>query len=120
MDYLKNRQVSLFLRKKQNACITKNNKIYYFRYSSFCYILFPSFWTFRLVAYSSLIIIFYALYSYFILNRTITSWTSQIISFMFIGGVQLLSIGIIGEYISRMNRNILDRPLYIVKETNIK
>jgi dolichol-phosphate mannosyltransferase len=68
----------------------------------------------------SLFIIFYALYSYFILNRTITGWTSQIISVMFIGGVQLLSIGIIGEYISRMNRNILDRPLYIIKDTNIK
>lgn len=66
----------------------------------------------------SFLIILYALYSHFILDRTITGWTSLIISSMFLGGVQLLSIGIIGEYISRINRNVLDRPLYIVEEQN--
>lgn len=30
-----------------------------------------------------------------------------------------MTIGIIGEYISRINNNVLDRPLYIIKETNI-
>jgi len=39
---------------------------------------------------------------------------------MFIGGIQLIAIGIIGEYISRMSTNIRQRPLYIVKETNVK
>lgn len=68
----------------------------------------------------SFVIILYAIYSYFVLNRTITGWTSLIISSMFIGGVQLISVGIIGEYISRINRNVLKRPLYIVERTNIK
>jgi glycosyltransferase involved in cell wall biosynthesis len=68
----------------------------------------------------SFVIILYAIYSHFILHRTITGWTSLIISTMFIGGVQLLSIGIIGEYISRINNNVLQRPLYIVERTNIK
>jgi len=67
----------------------------------------------------SIIVIFYALYSYFILNRVISGWTSLIISTMFIGGIQLLSIGIIGEYISRINNNVRNRPLYIVEKTNI-
>jgi dolichol-phosphate mannosyltransferase len=52
--------------------------------------------------------------------RTITGWTSLIISSTFIGGVQLLSIGIIGEYISRMNKNILNRPLYVVESSNLE
>ncbi len=68
----------------------------------------------------SFLIILYALFSYFFLEKTITGWTSIIISTMFIGGIQLISIGVIGEYISRMNKNILNRPLYIIDETNCK
>lgn len=67
----------------------------------------------------SLFIIFYALYAHFILKQTITGWTSIIISSMFIGGIQLLSIGIIGEYIGRINKNLINRPLYIVEDSNI-
>ncbi|RPH29678.1 MAG: glycosyltransferase [Bacteroidales bacterium] len=65
-------------------------------------------------------IILYALYSHYFLHQTITGWTSLIISSMFIGGIQLLSIGIIGEYISRINSNVRNRPLYIVENTNIE
>ena len=68
----------------------------------------------------SFLIILYAIFSHFILAQTIRGWTSLIICCMFIGGIQLISIGIIGEYISRMNKNILNRPLYIVGKTNIK
>lgn len=68
----------------------------------------------------SFIIILYAIFSHFFLKETITGWTSLIISSMFIGGVQLISIGIIGEYISRINKNVLQRPLYIVWETNLE
>lgn len=68
----------------------------------------------------SFLIILYAVFSHFILDRTITGWTSIIISSMFIGGVQLISIGIIGEYINRINKNILNRPLYIIESTNLK
>lgn len=67
----------------------------------------------------SFIIILYAIFSHFFLKQTITGWTSLIISSMFIGGVQLISIGVIGEYIARINKNILNRPLYLIKETNI-
>lgn len=66
------------------------------------------------------LIILYALYSHFFLHHTITGWTSLIISSMFIGGIQLLSIGIIGEYISRINTNVQNRPLYIIDKTNIE
>ncbi len=71
------------------------------------------------ISFISFVIILYAIYSYFILNRTITDWTSLIISSMFIGGVQLISIGVIGEYISRIDKNVLKRPLYIVEKSNI-
>jgi glycosyltransferase involved in cell wall biosynthesis len=66
------------------------------------------------------LIIVYALYAHWVLDKTITGWTSIIISTMFIGGIQLISIGIIGEYISRINDNVRQRPLYIIGETNIE
>ncbi len=72
------------------------------------------------ISFISFLVILYAIFSHFILERTITGWTSLIISSMFIGGVQLISVGIIGEYISRINKNVQNRPLYIVSETNIE
>ena len=71
------------------------------------------------ISFVSFIIILYAIYAHFILDRTITGWTSLIVSSMFIGGVQLISIGMIGEYISRINKNVLKRPLYIIEKSNI-
>jgi dolichol-phosphate mannosyltransferase len=73
-----------------------------------------------LISLFSFVIILYAIFAHFFLKMTITGWTSLIISSMFIGGIQLLSVGIIGEYISRINNNVKDRPLYIVEETNIE
>ncbi len=64
------------------------------------------------------IIILYALYSKFILEEVVTGWTSIMISSMFIGGVQLLCIGIIGEYISRIAVDVKKRPSFVVEETN--
>ena len=68
----------------------------------------------------SFLIILYALFSYFVLHNTISGWTSLIISTMFIGGIQLISLGIMGEYVSRINKNVLNRPLYIVEKTNME
>lgn len=67
----------------------------------------------------SFIIILYALYSKFILKEVVTGWTSLIISTMFIGGVQLLCIGIIGEYISRISADVKKRPSFVIDETNL-
>lgn len=73
-----------------------------------------------LMSFIALIVLLYAAYSFFILKHTITGWTSLIMSSMLIGGVQLISLGIIGQYMSRINKNILNRPLYIVNTSNIK
>ncbi len=67
----------------------------------------------------SFIIILYALYSKFILKEVVTGWTSLIISTMFIGGIQLLCIGIIGEYISRISADVKKRPSFVIDETNL-
>jgi dolichol-phosphate mannosyltransferase len=46
-------------------------------------------------------------------------WASLMITIVFLGGIQLIGIGIIGEYISRIHTNVRQRPLYIIEETNI-
>ena len=73
-----------------------------------------------LISLFSLAVICYALFAHFILKHTITGWTSLIISVMFVGGIQLFSIGIIGEYLSRIHKNVKQRPLYIISETNLE
>ncbi len=62
----------------------------------------------------------YALYSRFISKSYVPGWTSLMLAVMFIGGVQLICIGIIGEYISRLSANVRNRPLYIMSDTNIE
>lgn len=68
----------------------------------------------------SFIIIVYAIGAYFIDRYTVPGWASTIVSITFLGGVQLLSLGIIGEYISRIINNVRNRPLYVVDQTDIK
>ncbi len=65
-------------------------------------------------------IMLYALYIRFFHNDYVQGWTSMILSIMFIGGIQLICVGIIGEYISRISTNIRQRPLYVTNKTNIK
>jgi glycosyltransferase involved in cell wall biosynthesis len=71
-----------------------------------------------IMSFIAFIISLFAVYSHYMLDRTVTGWTSLIISSMVIGGVQLMSTGLIGEYISRINKNVLKRPLYIIERTN--
>ena len=72
-----------------------------------------------LVSLIAFFIMLYALYSRFIANDYVPGWTSLIISVMFIGGIQLIGIGIIGEYIGRISANIRNRPLYVVDQSNV-
>jgi polyisoprenyl-phosphate glycosyltransferase len=66
------------------------------------------------------LVILYALYAKFVLGEAITGWTSIIISAMFIGGIQLLAIGIIGEYIGRIAGDVRRRPDYIIRKRKIR
>jgi dolichol-phosphate mannosyltransferase len=72
-----------------------------------------------LVSFVAFLVILFALYSRFILNDYEKGWTSLILCVLFIGGIQMIAIGIIGEYLSRMNTDIRQRPLYIIKESNL-
>jgi hypothetical protein len=46
----------------------------------------------------------------------VPGYASLIVSVMFLGGVQLLSLGVLGEYIGRIFAEVKRRPLYLVAE----
>jgi dolichol-phosphate mannosyltransferase len=57
----------------------------------------------------------FALVAYF-KGNTVPGWTSLIIAIMFLGGSQLLAIGLLGEYIASLFTETKQRPLYLVNE----
>ena len=58
----------------------------------------------------------WTLYVRLFTDETVAGWTSVIVVVLFLGGVQLLSLGIIGQYVGRIFDEVKERPLYFVAE----
>ena len=75
----------------------------------------------RMISMSGLIIslfgLIYLIYTLFekIKGKTVPGWTSIIASVWLLGGMQLLSIGLIGEYIGNIYKEVKQRPKYIIE-----
>jgi polyisoprenyl-phosphate glycosyltransferase len=67
---------------------------------------------------ASVLYIPYVIYSYYF-GHAISGWASVIVTIAFFGGLQLTILGIIGIYLGKLFMQAKDRPLYIVKETNL-
>jgi len=65
---------------------------------------------------SFLMIIFYVIKKIVLPETVIQGWTSTIILILFLGGIQLISVGIIGLYIGRIYKEVKRRPLYVITE----
>lgn len=70
-----------------------------------------------LVSLSALAYMLYLLLARAFGDTTIQGWTSTVVIVLFLGGIQLLSLGIIGEYIGRIFDEVKQRPQYVVSET---
>lgn len=66
----------------------------------------------------SLIMLLYFLIIFFI-GKTVTGWATIVVSVWALGGLQLLSIGVIGEYIGKIYLETKERPKFII-ETNLE
>jgi len=49
-------------------------------------------------------------------GRTVEGWTGIMATVLFLGGVQLLCVGLLGEYVGRIYEEVKGRPLYVVHE----
>ena len=58
----------------------------------------------------------YVVGRYFLGSYVVLGWTSLIATVLFMGGIQLSVIGIIGEYLGRLYVEVKKRPLYIVRD----
>lgn len=47
-------------------------------------------------------------------EHTVEGWTFIVISIFFVGGIQLIMLGVLGSYISRIYTEVQDRPLYSI------
>ncbi|OFX60614.1 MAG: glycosyl transferase family 2 [Bacteroidetes bacterium GWB2_41_8] len=71
------------------------------------------------IAVLSFIYGLYAAYIHIFTDLAITGWTSVILSVLFVGGINLLMLGIIGEYLGKLFIENKRRPNYLISETNL-
>jgi dolichol-phosphate mannosyltransferase len=69
-----------------------------------------------ITALGAAILIFYTLFVT-AQGTTVKGWPSTIVIMLFLGSIQLIAIGIIGEYLGRIYEEVKRRPLYIIDKS---
>jgi polyisoprenyl-phosphate glycosyltransferase len=75
----------------------------------------------RIASYTGVIVFLVGLaYAVFaiiqhVTGKTVPGWTSLLVTVLLLGGIQLLSLGVIGEYLARIFNESKSRPLYFIK-----
>ncbi len=67
-----------------------------------------------LVSLGSFMVTLWVLWVHFFTDQGVPGWASTALPIYFLGGIQLLSLGIIGEYLAKMYTEIKARPRYII------
>jgi glycosyltransferase involved in cell wall biosynthesis len=49
-------------------------------------------------------------------NNTVSGWTSLVMSIWFLGGLQLIAIGMVGQYIGKIYLETKARPKFIIEQ----
>jgi dolichol-phosphate mannosyltransferase len=68
------------------------------------------------VSFASFAYAAYAVYLKIVTGESLPGWASLMVAVVFLGGVQLLCLGILGEYVGRIFEEVKARPLYLVAD----
>ncbi len=69
-----------------------------------------------IVSLAAFVLGLFYIVTFFLRHKPITGFTTTITAVLFLGGVQLICVGILGEYIGRIYEEVKQRPLYIVQD----
>jgi glycosyltransferase involved in cell wall biosynthesis len=58
----------------------------------------------------------YLVVDYWLYGNSVSGWTTIVAALMFFAGINLLSLGVVGEYVGRIFDEVKGRPLYVVRE----
>lgn len=72
-----------------------------------------------ILSFIAFILIFFIILKNILYSDPVAGWTSTICGILLLGGIQLFSIGILGKYLEKTYLEIKNRPIFIVKESNI-
>jgi polyisoprenyl-phosphate glycosyltransferase len=72
-------------------------------------------WVGAMASVLGFFLIVWALYSKFVYGITPSGWTSLAVMMLFFGGIQLIVLGIIGEYVGRIFDEVKNRPHFLVE-----
>jgi glycosyltransferase involved in cell wall biosynthesis len=65
----------------------------------------------------SMMISAWVLWVVFFTNRAVPGWASTVLPMYFLGGIQLLCLGVVGEYLGRIYGEVKSRPRYFIDQT---
>ena len=68
------------------------------------------------ILFVSILVLLYSLIRW-ILGQTVAGWTTIVASIWALGSIQLLSLGIVGEYVGKIYKEVKARPRFIIEET---
>ena len=64
----------------------------------------------------SIVLTGWAVYQRLVGQATVRGWASTLVVILLLGGIQLLMIGVVGEYLSRIYDEVKQRPMYVIGE----
>lgn len=73
-----------------------------------------------LTCFISLLLLIYVILGHFFMGDTVQGWTTITVLICFFGGVQIMSIGVVGEYVGKIYLETKERPRFIIEDYYLK
>lgn len=73
-----------------------------------------------IISFVSFLYLIYIVLSTILFGNNVQGWASTVSIVLLLGGIQLLSIGVLGQYLGKTYIETKNRPIYITKETNME